>query len=117
MVLVHRVLSAKGEEYAEELRCPSTVLRPPRSSRAEAMPGETSGEVSDQKTQDAMLGKNGPGRNAGEEHAGTQGWRRSRQDAMPASRGNKGSGYKVRVRKYGLTRTGLENRVDKSGFC
>jgi len=30
MDLVHRVLSAKGEEYAEELRCPSkrfSVLR------------------------------------------------------------------------------------------
>ncbi|RLL86636.1 hypothetical protein Y696_11060 [Mesotoga sp. H07pep.5.4] len=46
MDLVHRVLLAKGEEYAEELRCPSTVLRPPRSSsRAEVMPGGSSGEV------------------------------------------------------------------------
>jgi len=33
---------------------------------------------------DARLAKIMPGRNAGEEHAGTQGWRRSRQVAMPA---------------------------------
>jgi len=30
-----------------------------------------------------MLGKNGPGRNAGEDHAGTQGWQGSCQVAMP----------------------------------
>jgi len=62
----------------------------------------------DQKTQDARLSKNGPGRNAlrsisgrkapkiiggrnaGKDRAGTQGWRRPRQVAMPASRGKSG---------------------------
>jgi len=39
------------------------------------------------KTIDARLGKNGPGRNAGQEHAGTQGWRRSRQVARLPSAG------------------------------
>jgi len=34
---------------------------------------------------DARLGKNGPGRNAGEDHAGTQGC--LRQEAMPPSVG------------------------------
>jgi len=42
---------------------------------------------SDAGTKDAWLGKNGPGRNAGEEHAGTQGWRRPRQVAMLPSAG------------------------------
>gem|GEM_PF-3395227 len=39
------------------------------------------------KTIDARLGKNCPGRNAGQEHAGTQGWRRSRQVARLPSAG------------------------------
>jgi len=46
-------------------------------------------------TQEVMLAgarkcapKNIGGRNAGEEHAGTQGWQRPRQVAMPASRGS-----------------------------
>ena len=44
------------------------------------------------KTIDARLGKNGPGRNAGQEHAGTQGWRRSRQVArLPSAGGIRGA--------------------------
>jgi len=59
-----------------------------------AMPASRGLETT--STSDARLGKNGPGRIAGEDHAGTQGaegrrrtqgWQGSCQVAMPASRG------------------------------
>jgi len=56
------------------------------STSQQVMPGGTSGEVMPPSVGRIAL-RSLSGRNAGEDHAGTQGWQRSCQVAMPASRG------------------------------